>query len=117
LIVEDDPDLAQSVADVLDAGGYRTAIAANGEEALGCLRTSELPALILLDMMMPVMDGWTFRAEQTKVPEIAVIPVVVMSADGDPRRKAAAMQAAGAIAKPTTIGRLLQEVERVCGRA
>jgi CheY-like chemotaxis protein len=115
LIVEDDLDLARSVAEILDAAGYCTAIAANGCEALDHLRTNNHPDLILLDMMMPVMDGWKFREEQQRLPAIASIPVVTFTADGDARGKAASSQAAGYIAKPITIDGLLDAVERFCG--
>ena len=64
LIVEDDVDLAQLVAETLEIAGYSTAIAANGAEALEHLRMDERPDLIMLDLMMPVMDGWKFREEQ-----------------------------------------------------
>jgi CheY-like chemotaxis protein len=114
LIVEDDNDLAGLVAEILEAAGYRTAIAANGREALDHLRTNDHPDLILLDMMMPVMDGWKFREEQRKLPAVASIPVVTVTADGDARGKAASIQAAGYVAKPIGIDTLLDEVERVC---
>jgi CheY-like chemotaxis protein len=115
LVVEDDPDLAQLVGEVLESAGYRTAIAGNGVEALDQLRANTHPDLILLDMMMPVMDGWTFREEQCKEPALASIPVVAVTADGDARGKAAAIQAAGYVTKPITIDSLLDAVERVCG--
>lgn len=115
LVVEDDPDLAQLVAEVLESAGYRTAVAGNGSEALGHLQTSTQPDLILLDMMMPVMDGWKFREEQQKLPAFASIPVLAVTADGDARGKAAAIQAAGYVTKPITIDSLLDAVERVCG--
>jgi CheY-like chemotaxis protein len=115
LIVEDDVDLAQLSAEVLEAAGYRTAIAANGAEALNHLRTDNQADLILLDMMMPVMDGWKFREEQRKFPALTSIPVVVVTADGDARGKAASIEAEGHLAKPITIDKLLDEVERVCG--
>ena len=115
LIVEDDRDVAQSVAEVLGISGYCTAIAANGREALDHLRKNDLPDLILLDMMMPVMDGWQFRQEQRTLPAVASIPVVIVTADGDARAKAVLIQAAGYVVKPVTIDSLLDEVERVCG--
>ena len=115
LIVEDDHDVAQSVADVLEASGYSTGVAANGREALDYLEQHAQPDLILLDMMMPVMDGWQFREEQRKLPVLESIPVVIVTADGNARGKAAALQAAGHVGKPVTIDGLLNEVERVCG--
>jgi CheY-like chemotaxis protein len=115
LIVEDDRDVARLLAEILEAEGYCTAVAANGCEALNHLRTNGHPDLILLDMMMPVMDGWTFREEQRKLPALASIPVLTVTADGDARGKAASIQAAGYIAKPLQIDNLLDEVERICG--
>ena len=115
LIVEDDHDVAQSVAEVLESSGYATALAGNGREALDHLQSNDLPDLILLDMMMPVMDGWQFREEQRKSPAFDAVPVVVVTADGNARGKAAAVHAAGQVQKPVTIDSLLDEVERVCG--
>ena len=115
LIVEDDLDVARLEAEVLEAEGYRTAIAANGWEALDHLRHNNPPDLILLDMMMPIMDGWKFREEQRKLPAVASIPVVTVTADSDARGKAASIQAAGHVAKPMRIDTLLDEVERICG--
>ena len=115
LIVEDDHDVAQSVAEVLEASGYGTGIAANGLEALDHLRNDGHPDLIVLDMMMPVMDGWKFREEQRKLPAFDSIPVVIVTADGNARGKAEAIQADGLVSKPVTIDGLLNEVERICG--
>lgn len=117
LIVEDDRDLSRLVSEVLESAGYSTAIAANGYEALKHLQTNDHPDLILLDMMMPGMDGWQFREEQRKIPAVASIPVVTVTADGDARGKAASIQAVGYIAKPISIDTLLDEVERICGLA
>jgi len=115
LIVEDDHDVAQSVAEVLQSSGYGTGIAANGREALDYLQRNTQTDLILLDMMMPVMDGWQFREEQRKLPALDSIPVVIVTADGNARGKAEAIQAAGLVSKPVTIDGLLNEVERICG--
>ena len=65
--------------------------------------------------MMPVMDGWAFREEQRQLPEVASIPVVTVTADGDARGKAASIEAAGYISKPLQIDSLLDEIERICG--
>jgi CheY-like chemotaxis protein len=115
LIVEDDRDVARSVADVLEAEGFSIFIAANGREALDHLHKSEPPALILLDMTMPVMNGWEFRREQEGTAQIAAIPVVVLTADGDAYRKATSINAHGHLIKPVGIDELLNEVQRLCG--
>ncbi len=102
-------------ADVLDAAGYQTAIAGDGLAALDQLRGGLRPALILLDMSMPVLDGFGFRAEQTRSPDIAAIPVIALTADGDARRKAHSIGADGYLVKPVAIDALLAEVARVGG--
>src|SRR5437773_2596044 len=81
LVVDDDDEVRLAVADVLESEDYQVLSAGNGLEALQMLRgPGARPDVILLDMMMPVMDGWTFRAEQQKVPELASIPVLLFTA-------------------------------------
>ena len=80
LLVEDDELLRGAMQMVLEWEGYRVACAGDGREALDFLRAGETPALILLDVMLPVLDGWQFRREQRRDPELAAIPVVVVSA-------------------------------------
>jgi CheY-like chemotaxis protein len=80
LVVEDDEALREGLSDALVLEGYRVESAENGQTALRILRTGARPCLILLDLMMPVMDGWTFRQELSRDPALADIPVVVMTA-------------------------------------
>jgi two-component system response regulator MprA len=81
VVVEDDDDIREAVCEALDAEGYHTAAAANGQAALDMLHASrELPALILLDLMMPTMDGWEFLRNIDRDAEMHDIPVAVMSA-------------------------------------
>ncbi len=115
LIVEDDRDVADVLAEVLELEGYHTARFGNGREALDYLRRGNRPDLILLDLMMPVMDGFEFRREQEQTPELAAIPVVALSADGNINHKAISLRACGSLEKPATIDQLLDEVEKVCG--
>jgi len=85
LLVEDDGDLRDAMADTLEESGYSVAAVANGLECLEWLREApQPPSLILLDLMMPVMDGWQFRIEQLKDPKLAGIPVVILSAMASP---------------------------------
>jgi CheY-like chemotaxis protein len=114
LVVEDDPDIRETIAQILEEEGYRALMAENGQEALRRLAEGPRPRLILLDLMMPVMDGWQFREEQRKDPTIATIPVVVVSADGQVRQKAERIHADGHIRKPVGIDALLAVVERYC---
>ena len=83
LVVEDEPDLRDALTWVLRQEGYAVSAAANGREALDWLRGSSSPWLILLDLRMPLMDGFEFRVRQLQEPNLAAIPVVVLSAYGD----------------------------------
>ena len=93
-MVDDDPDIRDSLREVLEDEGYEVACVGNGREALDHLKTaSPRPCVILLDLMMPVMDGWQFRREQKQDADIADIPLVVITATGqapgaDRRRRA-----------------------------
>jgi len=112
MVVEDDFDIRDTLAQILEAEGYSVSGAANGAEALEVLEKGATPALILLDLMMPVMNGWQFRAEQLKRPELADIPVVVISADAGVGKKAEAIGAADSLKKPVPLETLLDVVSR-----
>src|SRR4051794_25561713 len=86
LIVDDDSDLREALADIFQYEGYPVAACANGAAAIDYLEGGELPAVIVLDLMMPVMDGWTFRSRELSRPEWAAIPVIVLSAVADVER-------------------------------
>ncbi len=113
LLVEDDGDVREALADLLREHGYDVAWAADGAEAIRALRSGLRPSAILLDLMMPVMDGFQFRAEQRSDPALAPIPVIVISADRSIDRDAAALGAAAKLAKPTTVSDVLAAVARV----
>jgi CheY-like chemotaxis protein len=82
LLVEDDRDISECLTEFLQSEGYQVQNASNGKVALELLRTrGPLPDIILLDLMMPIMDGFAFREEQLKNSELALIPVVLMTAD------------------------------------
>ncbi|MGE0525950.1 MAG: response regulator [Bdellovibrionales bacterium] len=101
LIVEDASDIRFLLAELLDSEGYVTASVANGQEAIDYLvKSSDLPDLILLDLMMPKMDGYQFRQAQKGNSRIADIPVVIMTADGDIQSKAGELTAKGMLKKP-----------------
>jgi len=115
LLVEDEPDIRESLRDLLADAGYPVLTAANGREALECLRTSpERPALILLDLMMPMMGGSTFLERLEQEPkDLAAIPVVVLSAAKDSATRNLAT--VGRIEKPIDLDELLECVKRYCG--
>jgi CheY-like chemotaxis protein len=83
LVVEDDHLIREAIAEALDEEGFEVVEAANGREALEKLHAQPGASLVLLDLMMPVMDGWRFREAQLRDPELANIPVVVLSAVKD----------------------------------
>jgi CheY-like chemotaxis protein len=117
LIVEDDTDMAEVLQQALESLGLRSNVALNGREALAEI-AREPPRAILLDVMMPVMDGWQFRAEQLRRPEACAIPVIVMTADGRAREKAIQLRAIGWLRKPVSIEALKLELGRAdvdCG--
>jgi CheY-like chemotaxis protein len=108
LIVDDDPDLLEVTSFVIEAEGMAVETARNGEEALALLRTGRRPRLVLLDLMMPVMNGWEFLAEVAKDPSLGQIQIVVLTA-------AKHTQVTGAVevlSKPVDLGALLGVVER-----
>jgi CheY-like chemotaxis protein len=112
LVVDDDIDIRDSMCLVLQHSGYRTLSAANGAEAVRALSDGASVDLILLDMMMPVMDGWGFRNAQQDGPAFAKIPVVVLTGDGRASAKAEAIGAAGYLKKPLDLDDLLEVVAR-----
>jgi len=113
LVVEDDLDLSDSLRDALEDEGYRVATAHNGREGLDALRRQgRHPCVVLLDLMMPVMNGWQFLEVKGHEGELAPIPVVVVSACSE--RASVARETAGFIPKPIDIEQLLALVHRFC---
>jgi CheY-like chemotaxis protein len=109
MVVEDDVCIRELVIEILGGGGFKAVGAGNGREALQHLRQTRVrPGLILLDLMMPVMDGRQFRAEQLSDPLLARIPVVVMSASDDEE-----VRADGRVRKPFDIPELLEVVSSI----
>jgi CheY-like chemotaxis protein len=114
LVVDDDPDSRGSVAAVLEAEGYSVAEAEDGLDALKQLRASTCTCLVVLDLFMPTMNGWTFRQEQMRDPALASIPVVIVSADSSAARQAVSLGVEAAMAKPLDFDRFLAVVGRYC---
>lgn len=115
LIVDDDFDIRDALADVLQAEGYDVHGVADGELALEYLRANPAPALIILDWMMPNCDGPHFRKLQREDAAIANIPVVLLTADARITEKSAEVQVDDYLKKPVQLDRLLAVVRRFCG--
>jgi CheY-like chemotaxis protein len=114
LVVEDDRALRETLADILADEGYEVACVSNGREALESLGKGLLPDLIVLDLVMPVMDGWAFRDAQRRRPELARIPMMVLSASlpvDSPRIRA--LEAEAVLSKPVGIDRLISALRGV----
>lgn len=110
LIVEDDEDVAETLAEALADQGYHTLSAANGADALALLRSGIRPSVILLDMMMPVMDGREFRDVQREDPLLRDIPVIVLTANVSAGAVVEDMEVARFLKKPVRLDDLLDAV-------
>ncbi|HEY7426002.1 MAG TPA: response regulator [Gemmataceae bacterium] len=111
LIIEDDELIRRAMQMVLEWEGYHVSCVNNGQEALDALRSGERPALILLDVMMPVLDGQQFRQEQLRDASLAAIPVIVVSAASF----AEAVNAAYHVRKPFEVQELLDAIHHQVG--
>ena len=111
LIVEDDEDIRSTLREVLEIEGYVVHTAAHGQEGLDVLETIGRPCVVLLDMMMPVMNGWEFISALEAKGTLGQTPVVVVSAAGE---RARAPQAVEYVRKPIDLESLLQTIERYC---
>ena len=117
LVVDDDAGIRQLLTVFLEHNGYHATSVPNGLEALTYLRSSlDLPQLIVLDLMMPVMDGAEFRRAQQEDPRLAPIAVVVMSAAENIQAQAPTLTADAYIPKPIDFDALLPLVEQYCGQ-
>ena len=112
LVVEDDKDLREGLCEALELEGYVAVCTENGQAALRYLATGARPCLILLDLMMPVMDGWTFRKEMMKDATLATIPVIVMTAATPERAEAVIAQAI--LYKPLHMTKVVGVVQEHC---
>lgn len=112
LVVDDDPGLQRVMRKFLTLEGFTPVVAANGEEALAYLRGGGEAKVIVLDLRMPVMDGWAFRKEQRLDPGLAAIPVVVLS--GVEADRVSELEAAATFRKPASFPEIIDAVRRLC---
>ena len=111
LVVDDQEAIRETLQVALDDEGFSVECAANGREALAVIERWK-PCVILLDLMMPVMDGWAFCEEQKRTGDRT--PIVLLSAAGGLDEHQRALGAAAAIAKPFDIDRLIRTIEQLC---
>jgi CheY-like chemotaxis protein len=116
MIVEDDRDTREMLGRFLELEGFDVRTAANGQLALEALQGAAEPCVILLDLMMPVMNGWQFREHQARDPRFARIPVVVVTAAG-PREDIPDISADGWLSKPVDFDRLLATIGSLCQKS
>src|SRR5438874_7615102 len=114
LLIEDDDGLGAILAAVLQDQGYRVTWVSNGREALDHLRTEQPPRVILLNLVMPVMDGWEFREQLKQIPDLAELPVVVLSGVRNLERKAASLGATDSFTKPYNLKEVIETVLQYC---
>ena len=113
-VVEDDADTREMLEHFLELEGYHVETAINGRQALDRLSNGLQASVIVLDLMMPVMDGMQFRREQVRRAELASIPVIVVSAAGPERLQR--IEADAHLAKPIDLEQLLEQINVWCVR-
>src|SRR5215470_6078816 len=117
LIVEDDPDLREALAIALKDEGFSLERAGNGLEAIELLRKGLRPRLILLDLTMPIVSGWEFRLFQQRDPELAGIPVVLITAGIYKKEDLEWIRPVEVLSKPVELSRLVKLLRERCGPA
>jgi CheY-like chemotaxis protein len=116
MVVEDSEDIRELLGVLYQSQGYEVLLASDGRDALTQLKNqADLPALILLDLMMPGMDGFEFKVEQDKDQRLAPIPVVIMTADANAKEKSQKIGARGYVRKPVELDTLLAVALKYCG--
>ena len=111
LVVDDDASIRDTIAELLSEEGYQVVVAAHGREALELIRGGVRPQLIVLDLMMPVMDGWQFLEVRAADPELSAVPVVVVSATPETLQPP---ETCAFVRKPMRLEHLLEVVGREC---
>jgi two-component system, chemotaxis family, chemotaxis protein CheY len=116
LVVEDDPDVREAIREIVEYEGYEVAEASNGKEALEYLRVRPGPCLVLLDLMMPVMNGFDFLDAVARDPKLASLHVVILSAAARDRIEATvrAHGAKGYLTKPVQLETLVDTIKKFC---
>jgi CheY-like chemotaxis protein len=111
LLVDDDAEIRQALAEVLTDEGFTVHVAQNGKEALEWLYKHTGPCVVLLDLMMPVMDGRTFLTVRSADPSLSKVPVLVISADAGCRELTKTHTVTGVFPKPLALDRLIAAID------
>ena len=114
LVVEDDTALREALSEVLADEGYDLLSARDGLEAVNCLKKGNRPDVILLDLSMPVVNGWEFRMFQKRDPDLAQIPVILITAGGYTHEEVAWLEPSALLPKPLDLPFLLSAVRKFC---
>jgi CheY-like chemotaxis protein len=115
LIVDDDLDTGEAMSELLAYQGFEVELASDGQSALEALRSADtLPDVILLDLMMPVMNGWQFRRAQLDDPQLASVPVIVVTASLASDSQLSQLKAAALFHKPVDAGTLVRKINSIC---
>jgi len=115
LIVDDDQDTGEAMSELLTQQGFDVALATDGQRALETLRHADtLPDVILLDLMMPVMNGWQFRKAQLDDPQLAAVPVIVLTASWASDSQLSQLKAAALFRKPVNADTLVRKINSIC---
>lgn len=112
MVIEDEPDIRFTLKEFLEFEGYNVLVAGNGLEAMGLLENMSPPNLILLDMKMPVMNGWVFASEFLEKHD-HTSPIVVITAAADAEKRAKDINAAGWVSKPFDLDILLKKIKQL----
>ncbi len=111
LVVDDDAEIRQAIAELLEDEEYGVLLAANGKEALDLVTKGLRPDVILLDVMMPVMDGWHFLSARLKHPDLVEVPIIIISAGQEAEREARNVGVFEVAKKPLHVDDLIRRIE------
>jgi DNA-binding response OmpR family regulator len=116
LVVDDDDNVRQTLAERLETSGYEVLLARDGRDAFEVIARGVNPDVILLDVVMPIMDGWHFLSARLRDPSIVAVPVVLMSGGQEAERQSHKIGVCGFIRKPLDIGDLVDRINACLGR-
>ncbi len=114
LVIEDDTAIRELLVELLNSEGYEVLSAVHGQEGIDFLKNGSLPDVILMDLMMPVMDGYAFRTEQLKNSKWSTIPTIVMSAEAQAREKLKPYHVNDFLSKPVELDTILSTIAKYC---